>query len=1343
MGVFTSGFQVILISSLQEPIGKFLPEKIDIKKLIIYDDGKYEFEGGTIVLPKVFELKLGPAKIAVTAIHIGSLEKGGRKYKYFGFDGGVSVNPGVGGGSGKGIKYHYTVDGGPFEWFIRLESLAIDIMIPGGSDPAKAAVIIKGYLSIKDPKIDPTITDPKLIEVLKNATEYAGGVYISIPKFRGLEISAAMRFTPQVPAFIVDLGVEFSPGFLLGTTGLMICGFRALLGKRYVATKFAAGIPDDGEWWQYYKAKIDPDYKEGIQISKFSIKEGFSFGAGVSIATASDSGKVLSAKLFFLLSLPDVFLFQGQAQFLKGKISLDAVPDPPFFAIIAITKKSIEAGFGINYKIPDDTGALVTVDGVTEMGFFFGDSAAWYFNIGREAPDSMRIQARVFDILNMYFYFMISNQGIRAGAGVGIELKKSFGPLSAELSAYMDTKGRISFRPKQIGGAMQMGGTVALKCCGFGFSVWGGATLAAEAPHPHIITGEFEVCVKVLKKERCARFEFTWNFEKTLNEARNGVLVDVIEGQTLSNVADIGKIAKATHMVTGETLNLAYAVLYDGPGPITNSNPIPPPSDWITNDALDDFRIPVDSFIDVEFKKGLNVVSGKNVEKIGGLSSPCEYIEFVPPQRGKSEQVRHEYFLDSIEILYWDNDWKPYDFYTAMSPLFSGEDQAASCVDTDVLSKMKWGYWQQQRPGYNNKLRILATTPLSYAAKTDSLPVEDLGINGGTILCPGEKIPKTCVVFGREQVARTFAANALHSHKGITFKITTKEGIVLNKPYLGVDNGLVIQPGDAIEIFFKEPMKEVHFLLNSGAPRITVGYYTRTRVVDSNAKGDKVFSGGLPVFRYDLIESKSYTKGDWAGEIDYTNAQKNIDYIKITSISCYEAPRVKPVEIGTVPVIKPVVLPISPLGNPALGTTITCLNTDEQIEINRKALQTFITALIKNKHLTAASVQLNPQHYNLYNGVFMGTSLYPPNPYRERKINLIQGYLSGTTLLFGISDDLDFSCNYSFDLLRPIAGFSFANIDSIVSLTPYTTGAAAGTNYTFLLTVKAIVNRVLQDVQIIGKSCLPMAYCYDNCSTFLYRVCFLPYADYLLNQTIPTKEVQAVNTEALLTGINKTLHPIWRPNTTYAIRFKTSDNLYADGSTTAMKTYHLDMVYGFKTAGPVGHYHNYPFDNDTGTPKIRQDFAGLYAMDKADEFKLQSLKYYIDYPKCYPNADGDIMNAKPLFYLAAELRVFYLYNHVYEFYNNWKNPNDATNDIAHSSLAVVIQDPLDSGIEEKNPTLSFVGNSIPHTPEQEGFPASNINNINNDINILNNILLNGGNPARHQIRQIHPHRLHR
>lgn len=1299
-------------------IGQYLPDKVDIKKMLIYSDGKFEFEGGSIVFPKAYELTIGPAKIGITAVHIGAYEKEGRKYKYFGFDGGVSVNPGGVDARGKGVKFYFTSDGPyhsghEFKWFIRLESLAIDIIIPGSAKKEDAAVIIKGFLSIKDPVI-PLGTSAALAEVLRNSTEYAGGVYVSVPKFKGLEASAAMRLNPQVPSFIVDLGVEISTPILLGSTGLGIYGFRALFGKKYVATKEAANVPPEGEWWQYYKAKIDPDYKEGIQVSKFSIKDGFSFGAGVSLATTSDAGKTLSSKLFFMLSLPDVFLFQGQAAIMKDRIGLDAVPDPPFFAIIAVTKTSVEAGFGVNYKIPDEgsnMGKVLTVDGVIEMGFFFGNSASWYVNIGRDNPADRRIQARLFDILNMYSYLMISSSGIRAGAGVSYNLKKSFGPLSAELNAYIDAAGRISFRPKQIGGALQLGGNVSMKCCGLGFSVSGGATLSGESPHPKYITGEFEVCVKVLKKQRCAHFQFTWTGNTQLDYAQNPVLVDLPADQTTPlslsdsrSKADAEKVAKAKHMVSGETFSLRVK-----DASFFASNPTPDQIfDPVVN-GVDAYTVPIDSFIDLDFKKGMNVTTGTNVNKIGGLSSPCDFIEFTPPQRGPSERMRHEYYLDGIDILYYDtvsSSWKQYDFYNAMVPMFPTNGVLGALVSQPALQNMKWAYWQQQKPNTNNKLRVLASTPLSYTATMgNNLAVEDLGIDASTIFCPGESLPKTCVYFGDEVLYNTYVPGVTNIYKGVSFVISSRNGIVLPVPYNGIPNALNIEPLDRLEIHFSEPMSCVNLLMKTGASGVGINYYSR--VVIPRAEGDTT---SIPQYEYKLIEVKTLNASDLVKEIEFTPKEGYVDYVVINTRNC------------------------GYYYNNYQNGNVICIKESKLTQQTIKALSSFIDTLIRNKHFAASLVQINPKYSQTYQGVFMDTILYPNTNWKETLINLTQGYQSSTTLLFTVADNLGYSCNYSFELVKPITGFSFNNIIKVVSIKPYPSGTVSGPNNTFLMQVYALINGKETLVDIIGKSCNTLSYCYNECSTFLYEVCYCKSTDNAINSTIPDMSSQLANNDVMFESINKMLQPIWRPNTAYAIRIQTSDRVSSESGGGA-RSYPADLYYCFKTAGPIGHYHKFPVSATTQVK--RKDYETLENKEHDGEFQLATLKHYIDYAKSYPNADGDLINAKPLFYKNVELKLFYLYNFVYEFYNDWldyEHPaNHGVNYIAKSRLEVEIKDPLsvdipdstinytdDPANEITNLPSHFSGSNAVSTVNANGTPT--LHSVNNDISILNNLI---------------------
>ncbi|MES2555504.1 MAG: hypothetical protein V4604_05095 [Bacteroidota bacterium] len=1272
---------------------QFLPDKLDIKKMLIYDDGSFEFEGGKLTLPKAVTLKFGPATLSITGIHMGAYEKDNRKYKFFGFDGGVKTTPGGVEAHGKGLKYYYTVDGGDFDWFIRLESLKVDIILPSGTDPEKAAVVIRGFLSIAEPKIPP-LTEEPLLSILQNSQEYIGGVSVSLPKFRGLKGSAAMRLNPKVPSFIVDLEIEMSKAIPLGTTGLGIYGFRALLGKKYVATKNSAGIPEDGEWWQYYKAKIDPDYKEGIQVSKFDTKNGFSVGAGVSLATSSDSGKIFSAKLFFLLSLPDVFLFQGQAQFLKERISLDTNPDPPFFAIIAITKQSIEAGFGINYKLRDE-GKLVTVDGVIELGFFWGDSSAWYVNVGRETPDDRRIQARLFDILNMYFYLMMSNNGIRLGAGVKFEWAKSFGPLSAELKAYIDTFGKISKRPKQIGGAIKMGGKVGIKICGFGFSVSGSATLAAEAPNPHIVTGEFEVCVTVLKKERCARFEFTWSFNEDLDINRIPLLVGAVGDGSDLDTADIAKVASMTHMVTGERFPLAA----------TLASSIPAPDTWITGSS-DDYRVPVDAFLDIEFKKGMNVsASGSNnLGRIGGQSTPAKFVEFSPPLRGKSDRVRHEFYLDNVEIFYWDEaatptaEWRPYDFYGALRPIYEsapgsvGEILGEALIDTAegpeeqiLLADLKWGYWQQEQPGVNNKLRLLATTPLSYTSGTgNAYTIENFGVNDGTIFCPGDPIPNTCITFGSDALNDIYPQNTLRSYQNVLFRVLNSDGTVINTTYESIANGLFMEPGAKLEIFFNEPMKFTNLLLRSQAPETVVKYYRRTPVLPAEY--------GLNNYEYTLVYTRNYTD-DYEDGIDFTPSDEGgVDYIHIEPIDC--------------------------------SATGIVTNAVPNQSVILDDIKDFLDTLIHYDHFTDASVELFSDFKDEYDP-FFNSSLYTGTPHDGEQVMLTQTHFTPVSLSFTITDTLGYSCLYTLSLFDEVLELDYSTITGVKSIAMYTADDAVGQNNNFLIIFDVVGGGT---VRFIGSTCHNLSNSYSACATGFYKLCYLSLENYLLNQTVPESEVQEAANATMIQSINKTLQPIWRPNTTFAVRIITKDRLYREGGSTPLYGPYTEKVtYGFRTAGPIGHFHRYPKLVSSAIDSVaRADYFALDELGRADEFRLTNLATYIDYTKSYPNADSQLINAKPLFYDNAKLRLFYLYNHVYQFYTDWVDYEHTGNPkIAESSLEIRVLNPAPSVIPDDDPgTHGFIANSISHASAL-GEPPTLINEVNSEIGILNNLLING------------------
>lgn len=1156
-------------------IGNFLPDKIDIKKLIVWEDGKIELEGGKITLPKAVSLKLGPVELSVTAIGMGSHEQEHlgvmRDYKYFTFDGGVNINPGGVEASGNGIALYWSKAdsdlGLPLHFFMRIQSIAIDIIIPGNAKPADAALLLSGFLAMKD---------------TGSGTEYQGGVSFTLPKLK-MGGSAAMRLNPKVPAFIIDVGLELSTPILLGATGLGIYGFRGLVGQRYVATKGAAGVDDAEPWWKYYKAKIEPDYKEGIQVSKFDQTNGFSLGAGVSLATATDGGKIFSSKIFFLLSLPEVFLLQGQGQVLKERVGLDTTQDPPFFALVAITSSSVETAFGVDYKMPDDgdePGAIATVQGVLETGFYWGDSFAWYLNIGKDEPENRRIQVRLLSLFNAYFYFMISNNGLRAGAGASFEVNKKFGPLKAELSAYLDVAGRLSRRPKQMGGSIQLGGAVELSIFGFGFRISAAASLAAESGKPFIVSGSVKVCVRVLRKDRCAKFSFTWTFRDELDESETPLFK--------ASLADSGK---ALNMQTEETFELWT-------GTALPSNP---------NTTFSKNIIPMDSYIDIEFLKGV-LPSATVLDNFGGNTMGSNHLEYVPPQRGKSDRVKHTYSLESVEILYHNGSgWLEFDIYAANTPM-----DLAPFVTTDYTT-FKSGFWQYQAPNLHNKLRIMAQSPLSFASMgSGDLVVEDLGITVEEIFCEPDPIEKFCVNFVHYQIPGQ-PANSILIPEGqwmwnekFLFQLIGADGKIVDRLAFGLSKGVRISAGNQLEIVFAEPQACVTLKIDSLGEGTNVQFYQRV-VVPGDPDG-----GGLieSSYIFELVETRVISPLD-SGIIDYDNADLPIDRIVIEAGVCD-------------------VVAIDPC---SLGRT----QQGEDLE----ALLDMLSATNK----LVATTELSA---TLFTGVWLGSSLYNPTEECMEADPIWRPILiTSTSLVVDITDDCGFYCRVELSIIEPVADFLFGEIVSFENMRPNPDTVVDGENYNFLIDGRDKEGAVYT---FAVKSCYVAYDCADACASYLYSVCVLNVEDAIFNATIPTAVSVEEEIQTILQSFNESIQPIWRPNTNYAIQIKTKDKLNREGGA-SLTEYNRTVVFGFRTMGPIGHFHTYR--KDDGTEQNLPVYQTHVNENKEDEFKLQSLLHYIDFPKCFPNADGQLINAKPLFYVNPKLLLYYTKNYVYEMLHNW------------------------------------------------------------------------------------------
>lgn len=1115
------------------------PLAVDLKQLIIWEDGRFELKGGSIILPKALTLKIGPTKLSVTAIGMGSYEKDGHAYKFISLDGGVNVNPGGVDARASGVKVYWRADGPPYDVHVSIDGIAISYTFPGGKSADEATLIIDGFLQMKQP--DPAISGSPA------GTEYGGGISFKMPD-AGIGGSAAMRLNPSTPSFIIDTELSLSTPFVLGNTGTGIYAFQGTLGLRYAVDRAypPLGLTPDATWYEFYKKKVALSFSEGITVDKYAPLKGVAIGAGLTLGTL-DAGRTFSAKLFLLLSLPDTLLLTGQAAIMSERVDLSPV-DPPFSATLAVTRQSIETAFGVDYKLPD-SGEILDLHALIEMGFFFDDASAWYINVGRDLPESKRVTARIFTLFHGWSYLMLSGAGIKAGAGVTWDFDKGFGPVQLSAHAYLVTEGRISNRPKQIGASICLGGSVAVKVCKFRMGMSIAAMLAAEAPEPFIVTGSVAVHLDLPKpiKKLGGTFtlDFTWTFNANL-DTTPAILFDP---------AEVGEAAKAVCLATRERFAL------NTPASASHADlDMPPPlgSGWSA--AFDQHIIPLDCRVDFEFKKP--VAPGPGVNNIGITGSGLVNTELVPPQRGKSAQVQHEYVVEAVRIRSWNpvaGTWEDYDIYAALTPLA----HAGFIAPADLVG-LKQGWWQQDGPDRINKLSLLAQTPLSYAGEVAGAFVpEQSGITTQTLYCPDTPIAEQCVRIAAFP-GLIMSQGMRYATQGLQSRVTgaNAQAVPFPNPF-GQTHGLAMAPGAELEIFFPAAAGRVTLRLATLGDNVTILYQRRLQTgVDSSQQ---------PVF-------------------DYVTAQQ--------------------VTLDAVQLLTPVVYDV--IGAPIDKVVVKAGPCDCK------------------DGLTAAGP---PE-----------PGAPPPPP-----CGGIQAYASN--IGDGVRMLLATLREQKARLKGPAADAVAQEIARLESLAVLTGMAGVPTQ-----------PGPLPPGVTVGFRYLDPDFDYD-CKSLLFSVCWLPLQDQLFNATIPSFSSLLASNTAMATAINKTLQPIWRPQTDFAVTIRTVDNVTVAETGLSQATAKYLHV-GFSTRGPPGEFHLH-----------RAEYQALSAQDRANEYRLKSLQPYIDFGRSYPNADGGIIGAKPLFYRAPKLRLFYLHPWVYTMYGGQFDACNGAPAVS-STLEVSILDPI-------------------------------------------------------------------
>ncbi|MDR2064593.1 MAG: hypothetical protein LBP85_02620, partial [Prevotellaceae bacterium] len=1134
-------------------------QKISLPKIRIYDSGRMEIVGGEAFIPANISLNLGPVDVSVTGINFGSHQQKyngvERQYNYWGFDGAISIDPLGIDVRGEGLKYYYTVDndehGGAGDSFIHIQTLEVDLIIPGSASPSAAVAIIHGMLSIPSPGEDPK--------------EYQGEISLKLPKMN-IAAGAGMRLMPKEPAFIIDASVQLPAPVPVGFVS--IYEFRLLLGYRYVAEKEAVGLVSGvNTWYDYYTYP-----PRGVHISKFSppnktkdYSTPFSLGAGAVLGTNLDGGKILSARVMMLLSLPTLFMIDGKASLLSSRIGLDTNKEPPFFAFVAWGDSAIEAGLGADFKLPANSGSIFSLYANVESKFPLR-GGAWYINAGtKDKPVSATLFKGVLN-LNAQAYLMLSSQGISLGAGVSFNLNKSFAGIKVRLYAWVEVGGSISFEKPQLGGYLYFGGGIEVNVwrliyVSFSLSVY----LSAEAPAPFKLYASLNVKgkIKVLffKIKFSIKLELSWETNKQVDTSP----ICPLPYLGAENRTD--ELVKAVHMLTNEVYDINFLQMNTLPANANNITKI----------------IPADSYIDIKTIKGLINRVSANIG--GGTISPANYMDKIPPSavvKGKQlRQVVHKYSMEKVEIFAWDNQsnqWVEYHPFAALTE--EGEDR----IDA---KKLKIGSWQLINKQYDT-VRLLAANPFSYtdAGEPGWVVPEYLGLTGEVLFC----------------------------EENIEMKILN----FLNK---GVNNGdKVYIENDGIAC------------ANNGIACVII------RDVNNEDLGDLVY-------RYN-DSNHHYINGAWFNLVEeYLEEQP-------TDEQTPELLSIEPVDN------------ISELPKPTM---------DKGIDIN--------TFVIKNSpdepHDFARSL-----YFSNYNRLLI---MFPENIAEIRL--LLTSCAPSVTVRFykGFVPDDGNSSNIQYEqvaeiiktgeelaeseivysypdnpIIRIIIEPEHSDFEEITAIKEQISGLfAKAYGYSNGTLQFSDEDQILYDEltdrlnalrPIDGKEEEETAIC-DT--TSLQQIRWYTVERYQYKELLPSIEEKREDQTAMAEAVNKYIQPVWRPATKYCIHFQLNDEVSYNGTPKSSGVY--KYYYGFKTTGSVGHYQG--TGNNIG--------KGLNLLEK-----------YIDFNRSYPNADGNLLQSKPLFWghYECKINIFFTKAFICHLLNNWPEYGNLVE--MGGSLNIKIKDPV-------------------------------------------------------------------
>ncbi len=457
----------------------------DVKELSINSKGEAKIAGGWIDLPKAETLDFHFFKIEITKFGFGRTDKG---EKYIGFNGSLDLVKGIpAGASVEGLRITWN-DGPNPNPRITMKGVGVDYKVPGTLD-------FKGEVSYN--------------ESSSGLHAFTGAITLNLPKANKLALDGKVVFGSELDAsgkrfkyFAIFVEGEFGTGIPLWSTGLSLYGIEGLFSVNYAPDR-----PADWSWYAMDHSKSwfhKPPIGVTDLLRKWAPEEGtLGLGAGAEIATNTDSGYLFNGNFLLLLLFPGpVFVLEGRCNFLKNRPKLGNTQEPDFHSLIVLDTRAgyFLIGLDAKWKYNKEDGKLVEIAGSAEAFFDFNHPQHWYLDIGKN-PLEQRIRATFAGGFQANAYFDLDPKHLALGVWIGKKDHYSFGPVGADLEAWLDANAALSFDPAQFHADLWLHGRLAVKVFKFHLGIGLDARLDADVFKPFHILGTLQIVIETRIKD--------------------------------------------------------------------------------------------------------------------------------------------------------------------------------------------------------------------------------------------------------------------------------------------------------------------------------------------------------------------------------------------------------------------------------------------------------------------------------------------------------------------------------------------------------------------------------------------------------------------------------------------------------------------------------------------------------------------------------------------------------------------------------------------------------------------------------------------------------------------------